>query len=58
MSQQESVAEAGEDPHATSKPRVVESSDLFHGTREIVIRHAGREYRLRRTRFDKLILTA
>jgi hemin uptake protein HemP len=37
---------------------VLESAALFQGTTEVVIRHAGREYRLRRTRFDKLILTA
>jgi hemin uptake protein HemP len=36
----------------------VESTALFQGAAEVVIRHAGREYRLRRTRLDKLILTA
>jgi hemin uptake protein HemP len=36
----------------------VESGVLFQGGNELVIRHGGREYRLRRTRFDKLILTA
>ena len=35
----------------------VSSGDLFRGGREIVIRHAGHEYRLRITRADKLILT-
>lgn len=39
-------------------PPVVESATLFQGGSELVIRHGGREYRLRRTRFDKLILTA
>jgi hemin uptake protein HemP len=39
-------------------PPVVESGALFQGGNELVIRHGGREYRLRRTRFDKLILTA
>lgn len=45
----------GPDPKG---PAVVDSAALFRGRSEIVIRHAGREYRLRRTRFDKLILTA
>jgi hemin uptake protein HemP len=43
------------DPRAAA---VLESEALFRGKSEVVIRHAGREYRLRRTRFDKLILTA
>jgi hemin uptake protein HemP len=37
--------------------RAVDSAALFAGGREIVIRHAGSEYRLRITRTDKLILT-
>jgi hemin uptake protein HemP len=36
---------------------VVRSSDLFQGGKELVIRHAGEEYRLRITRNGKLILT-
>ncbi len=36
----------------------LESSELFGSRNEIVIRHNGREYRLRRTRLGKLILTA
>lgn len=47
-----------ESPPDPPKPPVVESADLFQGAAEIVIRHAGREYRLRKTRLDKLILTA
>lgn len=43
------------DPRAAT---VFESEALFRGKSEVVIRHAGRQYRLRRTRFDKLILTA
>ena len=43
---------------APPKTQVVESADLFRGSAEIVIRHAGRDYRLRKTRLDKLILTA
>ena len=35
----------------------VESSTLLRGSRELLIAHAGQEYRLRLTRNDKLILT-
>ena len=48
-------------PDAAAVPRelarAVDSAELFAGGREIVIRHAGSEYRLRITRTDKLILT-
>jgi hemin uptake protein HemP len=37
-------------------PRTLESSELFHGAREVMIRHAGECYRLRVTRTGKLIL--
>jgi len=43
---------------APAPPPVVDSKTLFGGGSELVIRHAGREYRLRRTRLGKLILTA
>ncbi|MEG1971292.1 MAG: hemin uptake protein HemP [Burkholderiaceae bacterium] len=33
------------------------SHQLFRGRREVVIRHAGEDYRLRITRLNKLILT-
>ncbi len=33
------------------------SSELFSGARELVIEHAGDEYRLRQTNQGKLILT-
>ncbi|MEE7627725.1 hemin uptake protein HemP [Methylobacter sp. Wu8] len=33
------------------------SAELFSSGREVVIEHAGEEYRLRLTRQDKLILT-
>jgi hemin uptake protein HemP len=39
-------------------PRRLRSDELFAGTREIVIEHHGRLYRLRITRNGKLILTA
>ena len=38
--------------------QVIDSARLFAGTREVVIRHQGRDYRLRLTRLGKLILTA
>jgi hemin uptake protein HemP len=36
--------------------RVVRTSELFHGEREICIEHDGIRYRLRITRRNKLIL--
>jgi hemin uptake protein HemP len=39
-------------------PRKVASEALFGSSRELVIVHNGREYRLRLTQNDKLILTA
>ena len=36
----------------------VESEALLGGRQELLIRHEGRLYRLRRTRLGKLILTA
>jgi hemin uptake protein HemP len=48
----ESRAAAG-----TIPPRRIDSTALFRDGREIVIVHRGREYRLRITRADKLILT-
>jgi hemin uptake protein HemP len=49
------TAPKGPDKQDTSRGR---EYDLLKGGNEVVIRHGGREYRLRRTRFDKLILTA
>ena len=37
--------------------RSIESTSLMQGSRELLIAHAGEEYRLRLTRNDKLILT-
>lgn len=45
-------------PAGKPRPRRVASATLFGGVREVVIEHAGREYRLRITQNDKLILTA
>jgi hemin uptake protein HemP len=45
-------------PAATPVQPTIESRDLLGGRPEVVIRHEGRLYRLRRTRLGKLILTA
>ncbi|MGH8655853.1 MAG: hemin uptake protein HemP [Gammaproteobacteria bacterium] len=37
--------------------RRLKSQELFRGREEIIIEHGGCEYRLRKTRQDKLILT-
>ena len=42
----------------SAEPRRVSSQDLLEGRSELVIVHQGREYRLRLTQNDKLILTA
>ena len=45
-------------PASTAAPtRRVDSGSLLSGNRELIIEHAGCEYRLRRTQNDKLILT-
>lgn len=58
------VADAGQDPVSSpvlASRRVptarIDSHRLLSGGRELVIEHAGHEYRLRLTRNDKLILT-
>ena len=46
-------------PSGPAQPQpVVESEVLLGDRQELLIRHAGRLYRLRRTRLGKLILTA
>jgi hemin uptake protein HemP len=37
--------------------RRLSSQELLGGEEEVIIEHAGQEYRLRKTRQDKLILT-
>ncbi len=44
-------------PVSAQGPKRVDSGSLLAGNREIIIEHAGCEYRLRRTQNDKLILT-
>ena len=39
------------------RPRIITSADLFQGSKELLITHAGELYRLRLTRNDKLILS-
>ncbi len=46
-----------EDPYASLTGRHISSTALFRGHGEIVIVHAGQEYRLRITKANKLILT-
>ena len=41
----------------STSPKRVDSGTLLSGNRELIIEHAGCEYRLRRTQNDKLILT-
>lgn len=45
------------DPDGGASRRRWASSDLFGSTQEVLIEHAGQEYRLRITRQGKLILT-
>lgn len=40
------------------EPRKVTSEMLLAGSKELVIKHAGRDYHLRLTKLGKLILTA
>lgn len=46
------------EPRPASEGGPLDSDALFAGREEVVILHRGREYRLRRTRMGKLILTA
>ena len=52
------ASDAAARPGGEAGTRVVDSTALFGGGQEVVIRHNGRDYRLRRTRLGKLILTA
>ncbi len=45
-----------ERPRPAGKPRV-QAAALLAGSREVIIEHAGEEYRLRLTKNGKLILT-
>jgi hemin uptake protein HemP len=37
-------------------PRIISSSDILHGAREVIIQHGEERYRLRVTKAGKLIL--
>ena len=57
---QDSMQQITKRPDAASisgQARRVRSQDLFAGAKEMVIEHAGDEYRLRLTAQGKLILT-
>lgn len=44
-------------PPATKRPRVIPAEQLFGEEQEVRIHFQGQEYRLRKTRNGKLILT-
>ncbi|MCS7045983.1 MAG: hemin uptake protein HemP [Gemmataceae bacterium] len=58
MTDQRSVEQPAQQPkNVGEKPvKLVTSSELFEGRREICIEHDGERYRLRITRRNKLIL--
>lgn len=43
-------------PEGTDVQRAIEVSQLMRGSNEVIIRHAGQNYRLRITRANKLLL--
>lgn len=45
-------------PASPTGERMIESQELLGASEQVLIRHEGRLYRLRRTRLGKLILTA
>lgn len=51
------LATAGPAAPARRIPPRINSGQLLAGAHEVLIEHAGQEYRLRLTRNDKLILT-
>jgi hemin uptake protein HemP len=55
---QRACAEIAVPGNTPRQPTHVSSATLFGTGRELIIQHDGREYRLRLTRNDKLILTA
>ncbi|MGB1110274.1 MAG: hemin uptake protein HemP [Gammaproteobacteria bacterium] len=50
------MAETAQPTPAGRTPRIT-SSELLRGAKELIIEHAGEQYRLRLTRAGKLILT-
>ena len=58
MNKNRQNAAPGKPPPASGTgSRRYQSQTLFDGQQEIIIEHAGHDYRLRITRQDKLILT-
>ena len=53
-----SPLDSGKSNATSSQPQRVNSTALFGASRELIIVHSGREYRLRLTQNEKLILTA
>lgn len=51
------AASAPRPSNAEAEYLTTKSADLFQGKRELRIQHEGREYRLRITRLNKLIMT-
>ena len=60
MKSDDSVRRAGSEPVRAvhGQPQRVDSEALLGQSRELVIVHKGRDYRLRETQNGKLILTA
>ena len=56
MSESDKREESPPSEAASAPPRTIDTQELFLGTREIWIEHAGVRYRLRITRRNKLIL--
>ena len=52
------LPDAGNEDAGSPQPQRVDSTALFGPSREVIIVHNGREYRLRLTQNGKLILTA
>ena len=52
------LPDTGDEDAASPQPQRVNSTALFGRSRELIIEHNGREYRLRLTQNEKLILTA
>jgi hemin uptake protein HemP len=56
-SQSRAVEQRQEFTEVPAPPIRYTSESLFHGRNEVLINHAGQEYRLRVTRQNRLILT-
>jgi hemin uptake protein HemP len=56
MPPERTLSPGPERPRPAGKPRL-QAAALLAGSREVIIEHAGEEYRLRLTKNGKLILT-